>query len=1202
MISQLIAGKAVPLRAGRRRTMRLKVFLAAAFLPAFAVARAESFTIERGDSRPFCIHSGPDETEATKRMKTELAREIKRVTGVDVEVAGYDLAAEGDFFVATEPWDAPGAWSIRLRNGVIGIHGADPSATEKAFRHFIDNHVKNVPSAAGRLEWKDLCIERGPQWRDVREKTIERVRAKREREKAPEWANELVNHVNVEPARAYSLPLGSVESALTDEMPESPYVASLDGTWKFNWCGRPDQRERDFWRIGFDDSEWYCIKVPGCVETQGFGVPIYRNFIYPHKATPPDAGSGYNPVSSYRRRFTVPQSWCGRNVYLRFEGVYSAYYVWVNGRKVGYAEDSCTAHEFDITEYLAEGENLLAVEVYRWSDGSFLEDQDFIRFSGIFRSVMLFSTPETEIRDFFWKPSFAPGFSRAEVDLSVELRGKGGRSGVKREVEAALYDAGFRPVVRKRFSAGSVRFAVDAPHMWSAEDPYLYTLVLKAGEDVRSAKVGFMKTEIMPDGAIHVNGRPVKFKGVNRHDTSPTGGRTVTREEMRRDVELMKRNNIDTVRTSHYPNDPYFYHLCSRYGIYVMLEANVESHGMRYGLKSLASPPEWTQAHVERCRDMVANWRNLPCVFMWSWGNEAGHGPTFDVVDEECRKLDDTRPTAYRNDCERFRVDGLCYEPVQTVRERGRRAKCSFLFEYAHAMGNALGSFADYWDAIYSSPSLAGGCIWDWCDQAVLKKSGREGPDGREIEYLAYGGDWDEPNDGNFCANGIVDAMRRETPKLAEVKHVHRNIVVSLASGVGESGGGAVGVEIRNRFSFTSSGKFEPRAELLEDGRIVWTDVIDLPDVPPLAKKTAAIPVPFARTKPGAEYFLNVSFHLKEDAIWAKKGHLVAHDQLSLGKVPAGAPPAPVQSGDVRVSGTADAIEVSAPSLKARFSRATGTLSLLEMGGRRILADSAGGIVRGPRLTCMRAFTDNDQWMRRGFFDSGLTQLSWHVRRLEAANIEGRAAVRAKVQIDGAKSAGFLHEADYLFSGDGAIEIRNSVHPFGAMPSALPRLGLSMALDERLENVEWYGRGPHENYVDRSSGAFIGLWRSTVTDEYVPYQRPQDNGCKGGVRWVALSDRDGGGIVASADVPFFFQALHYSCDDLEFARHRARQERIWNVKPPRRETCLNLDLRQTGLGGASCGPRPEARYIFPVKPEKWTIWLKPYKSDDAARK
>ena len=1195
--------------------MKLFGIITAATLVLATGAAAETFTIERNDLRPFRIHNGPDETPATRAMMRELAEEVKRVTGVQVEVLGYAPAFAGDFFVATEPWTAKEAWTIGLRNGIIGIHGSDVAGTQAALRHFIDKFLKPVPASAGRFEWKDLRINHGPQWADVRDETIAAVKAKREKDKAPEWANEFVNYVNVEPARAYSFPLASVKAALTHDVPETPYVKSLDGQWKYNWCGAPGQRPLDFFRPDFDDSAWYMIKVPSCVELQGFGVPIYRNIVYPHPDTPPDVDKDYNPVSSYRTTFTVPESWKGRPVFLRFEGVYSAYYVWVNGRKVGFAEDSCTAHEFNVTKYLKSGENLLAVEVYRWSDGAFLEDQDFFRYSGIYRHVMLFSPPSVEIRDFFWKPKFAADFSSVDVDLSVELRNLGADAQERvPPVTATLYDADFRSIGRfmpgralprpygasANLQSSIFNLSIANPRLWSAESPYLYTLVLQAGDDIRSCKVGFMKTEIMPDGSIHVNGKQVKFKGVNRHDASPENGRSVTREEMLRDVMLMKQNNIDTVRTSHYPNDPYFYHLCARYGLYVQLEANVESHGMRYGVKSLASPPSWTQAHVDRCRDMVINWRNLPCVFTWSWGNEAGQGPTFDIINEECVKLDDTRPMVYRQDCERFTVDGPGYPSIAAVHGRGLRAKCSFFFEYAHSMGNALGTFKEYWDEFYASPSLTGGCIWDWVDQAVWKETDRVGPDGKRVRYLAYGGDHDEENDGNFCVNGVIDAERNETPKLAEVKHVHRNLVVSWPSGAAPQMATCAGTRVPavlwNRFSFTPSDAFKPRWELLEDGVAVAHGALDLPSVPPLARQTVQIPLPAVPTKPGAEYFLNISFHLKADTLWAKKGHLVAHDQLALGVVAGGpqlAANAADKMGHVEIKPSGDGLVVTAGPTTARFSRTTGTISFLAMNGKTVLADSADGIVRGPRLTCMRAFTDNDKWMRKSFYDSGLTQLRYHVRELKPATVDGRTAVRATVEVNGAKSAGFKHVAEYVFAADGSLEIRNDVTPFGKMPSALPRLGLSLMLDPRLERMEWYGRGPHENYVDRCSGAFVGRWLSTVTEQYVAYCRPQDNGYKCDVRWAAFADDAGDGVRAKGNVPLFVQALHYGCEDLEFARHRDKQERIWNEKPPRAEVCLNLDLCQLGLGGASCGPKPEAQYIFPIRPERWTVTLEP---------
>ncbi len=1151
------------------------------------VGRADVFSIEKDDPRPFRIHGSRDETPATQAMYRELAAEVKRVTGVEVKVLGYAPALAGDFYVSTQPWDAKGSWTFGNRNGVMGIHGADVKATEEALRTFIDRHLKTVPTMAGRLAWSDLRETKGLQWDDVRDRTVEKVREQRAREKAPEWENELVNYVNVEPARAYSFPLASVESALTPELPETPYVKSLNGRWRYNWCGAPAQRPKDFWRSDFDDSDWYTIDVPSCVEMKGFGVPQYSNIKYPHPATPPYTDRDYNPVSSYRTVFTVPAEWKGRPVFLRFEGVYSAYYVWVNGEKVGYSEDSCTAHEFNVTKYLKEGGNTLAVEVYRWSDGAYLEDQDFFRFSGIYRNVMLFAPPSVEIRDFFFRYDLAEDFSAAQVDLSVELRGG------TVPVRATLYDADFRKVAEGR------RFNLKQPHLWSAEDPYLYTLVMETlpadgvARDIRSAKVGFMKTEVMPNGAIHVNGRPVKFKGVNRHDASPVNGRAVTREEMLRDVLLMKRFNVDTVRTSHYPNDPYFHYLCARYGLYVQLEANVESHGMGYGVDCLASPPSWTQAHVDRCRDMVINWRNLPCVFSWSWGNEAGQGPTFDVIDAACRALDDTRPTCYRQDCERSVIDGPCYPTIAQVTGRGLRRKCSFFFEYAHGMGNALGNFKEYWDAFYASPSLTGGCIWDWVDQAVWIETDRIGPDRKRQRYLAYGGDHDEePHDGNFCVNGVLDAERNITPKLIEVGHVHRNIVVERTVDCA-----ADEVQVWNRFAFTPTAKYEARWELLTNGVRAAVGKWEVPEVAPGEKRKVKLPaeVLAPRRTDSVETLLNVSFQTRSDELWAGKGHVIARDQIVL-KGPV--PPA-VRSDGVRATLTVqedgDTVRVRAQETEAVFSRKTGTLCRLTMNGRLVLADSSDGVVRGPRFTCARTLTDNDRWLREKFYASGLTQLRHHVREL---TVDRQAqAVHVVVEVNGAKGAGFTHVADYTFATNGALTVSSTVTPYGKMPPALPRVGLSLMLDGRLERMSYYGRGPYENYVDRCSGSFLGVYDSTVTEQYVAYARPQDNGYKGDVRWVAFTDAEGVGVRVTGSQPLFVQALHYSCEDLAFARHRSGQKRVWNEKPPRKEICLNLDIRQLGLGGASCGPCPEAQYQFPIQSESWSVTFEPINPD-----
>ena len=1149
----------------------------ALFLVAAFAAHAVAFTIERGDKRPFRIHGSPDETPATYEMMKELASEIRRVTGVEVEVLRYAPAFSGDFYVSTQPWNANGSYVYGERNGIIGFHGSDVSGTEAALRDFIERYVKTVPAEVGRFDWRGLCVTHGPQWADVRAVAFKKVCAERTAQNAPEWENELVNYVNVEPARAYSMPLARVEDAFTDDLPKTPYVKSLNGVWKFNWCGTPAQRPKGFFAVDFDDSEWYEIKVPCCVELQGFGVPIYTNIEYPHPPNPPKTDRDYNPVSSYRTTFAVPKEWKDRRILLRFEGVYSAYYVWVNGRKVGYSEDSCTAHEFDITPYISCGENLLAVEVYRWSDGSYLEDQDFFRYSGIYRDVVLVAVPRREIRDFHAQVDVVNGYRDATIDLTVDGAGP---------VSASLYDVSFEKVCDVMVGGRTV---VKGARLWSAEKPNLYTLVMTNGNDIRSCKIGFRKIETAPSGAILVNGQKVKFKGVNRHDASAENGRSVTHDEMLRDVELMKRHNIDTVRTAHYPNDPYFYHLCSRYGIYVQAEANVESHGMGYGLSSLASAPSWVQAYVDRCRNMVINWRNEPCVFSWSWGNEAGQGPVFDEITRACRPLEPMLPMQYRQDCERFSWDGPGYPSREHLQGRGRWSKTQFLFEYAHSMGNALGGFKEYWDDIYASDSLIGGCIWDWIDQAVWKNTDRLDADGTRMRYLAYGGDFDDKNDGNFCCNGLLDAQRRVTPKLKEVAHVHRNLVVTRR----DDGT----LDLWNRFSFTRADVFEGRWELLEDGEAVCCGTFETPPVEPLSHgdlQLCAVDDSGRLRKGRAERLLNVFFSLKEDTLWAKRGWVVARDQIPLDEAAhaVGKPP----SGNVRILEDAQSVTVLVAGTKAVFSRKSGTISEFVIGGRVVMKD-AGGIVHGPRLTCMRALTDNDIWLRGNgadpvkeygcgnIYQSGLTQLRYHVRSLKAI----RAGVRADIDVNGSKGAGFVHVAEYTFAEDGSMTIDSTATPFGHMPVALPRLGLSMRLEPRFENLSYYGRGPWENYIDRCSGAFLGIWRSTVTDQYVDYVRPQDNGYRTDVRWAELTGSDGSGVRITASSPYFLQALHYTWEDLEFARHRARQQRIWNMKAPRAEVCLNVDLRQLGLGGASCGPKPESPYIFPVQKEKWSM-------------
>ena len=1167
----------------------------------------------------------------------------------------------------------------------------------------------------------------------------------------PEWENPFANSINRLPARTYSMPLADEKAAFTDELePATPYKKSLNGDWKFSWAGNPELRVKDFWKADFDDSDWLTIDVPSCVECRGYGTPGYTNVRYPHAnhSQPSDAKfakicdrdtdkGDYNPVSSYRTRFTVPEEWSGRDVILRFDGVYSAYYVWVNGKLVGYAEDSKLPSEFNITAFLnprhassvggsdnspasgvgssVGGDNLLCVEVYRWCDGSYLEDQDMNRFSGIFRDVTLWAKPKDGIWDFQVK-------TKADGTIEVE--------GLPEGASWKLYDAGDQPV----------DVPVKDVKIWSAEKPYLYTLVVKKGEDIRAKKVGF-KEQCIDGNKILVNGKKIKFKGVNRHECSPVNGRTVSMDEMLADIKLMKQYNVNTVRTSHYPNDRRWYDLCDKYGIYVVAEANVEGHEPGYGDKGLGRFPEWEKTIVERNERNCIFYRNNPCVTLWSMGNETGHGDCFRKAIKRVKELDPTRIIHWERGNIDADVDSTMYPTVEWCEKRGKlgdlepgrqakldsemggsgyaisghsAGKAFFMCEYAHAMGNSMGNFQEYWDVFYKYDCMSGGCIWDWVDQAMYIDNGR----GRKV--WAYGGDFDEePHDGNFNCNGVITPDRKVTAKLVEVGHVHRNLVVRRAAPQaaqrGTDGAAApVVYELENRFGFTAADEFDGRWELLADGEKVAEGAFAVPALRPLAKCRFTVPeidkalagalragrvtklsgeklsaensgeklsaVPHGGVEREAEIYVNFEFATKMGSLWAKPGWVVARDQLKVSSGEAFSEARREGTADnfgerregtadnfgerregtadnfgERREGTADnfkgvgineddkTVTVEVGGTKAVFCRKTGTLCELVMNGVSVLASLKGDLsvlhgdacVAGPLLTCNRAYTDNDRWIRDGnvwfedrknggMYSRGLTQLAYHARPVEiirerregmadnfgerregtADNLgerrEGTAdnfkGLKIVTEVTGSKSAGFTHEAVWTFAADGSISIANKVTPHGTMPPALPRLGLSLKLDPALENLRYYGRGPRENYIDRCSGSFFGVWKSTVREQFEPYVRPQANGGKCEVRWAEFTDAAGKGVRFSASEPLFMTALHYTWEDLEFAHHRGGQKRFRAPLIPRAETCLDLDVRQTGLGGASCGPKPMGKYMFDPKAQvTWTLDIAPVK-------
>jgi len=1049
------------------------------------------------------------------------------------------------------------------------------------------------------------------------------------RTKVRDWENIEVNSRNRMPAATYAMPLADEKAALTDALEfETPWKMSLNGTWKFRWCGDPNRRPFRFEEVSYDVSKWETIDVPCCVEMRGYGMPHYMAHGYPGfkfawpKILDKETGRpDYNPVMSYKRKFRLPDNWKGRETILRFEGAGSALYAWINGEKAGYAEDSKLPSEFNITPFLKDGENEISVQVFRWCDGSYVEDQDMLRFSGLFRDVSLWSRPKAGIADFIVTQTFGEGYKSATVNVAVETYGNA------KDLTATIYDAEFKEV-GKGAARGDARppvalhFTLSTPNLWSAEKPYLYTLVLKCGDDIRAKRIGLKEQKIVGE-VFYVNGKPIKFKGVNRHETSPDNGRTVTLAEMLRDAELMKRYNIDTVRTCHYPDHRLWYDICDRYGIYLVAEANVEAHGAEYGKDGFGPIKAWMQTIVERNERQVRFYRNNPSVTIWSMGNETKHGDNFRAAIAAVRKIDPSRPIHWERGMKDADMDAGMYRSVQRIEELGAerdaaKSRPFFHTEYAHAMGNAMGNFQEYWDVAYAHPSLIGGCIWDWKDQAIWAGTGRIDPKtGREERYFAYGGDfYDNPHNGPICQNGIVGPLAEVTPKLIEVGHVHRNLVVERGTGNGERG---TGFRLWNRFAFTWADEFDGRWQLMEDGVEVASGRIAPAHIAPLSRGDVTLDGFDATLTRGdgkkdglerKERFVNVSFATKRDMPWAKAGWVVAREQIALGagktasvqqqagRAVAPRPPQTVGSrvprdriSDFVVKEEANALTVTCGKTVAVFSRKSGLLTQLTVNGVAVLKEVSPGVPAGPHLTCVRAFIDNDKWLKESFLASGLVRLGYHP---EPIVVEGD-TVKTVINVTGTKGCGFKHECTYRFAPDGSITLENTVVPYGVMPKALPRLGLTMRLDPALEHIKYYGRGPWENYIDRYTGSFVGLYESTVTEQYVDYVRPQDNGYKSGVRWAEFTDGTGNGVRFEASEPMFMQALHYGWEDIFLARHDGWQKNTLQIRryaPPvaQHDVILNLDVRQTGLGGASVGPAPMEKYRFdPGAPVSWTL-------------
>jgi beta-galactosidase/beta-glucuronidase len=1030
-----------------------------------------------------------------------------------------------------------------------------------------------------------------------------------------EYENPAVVGVNREPPRAAFLPCPDRESALRSGFLESPWKISLNGRWRFKLVPNPSQVPPGFHEPSFDDGEWDEIEVPSCWQLLGYDRPIYLNVRYPFPPNPPYVPKDWNPTGLYRRRFNLDGDLEGKRVFLVFEGAGSAFYVWVNGKYVGFSKDSRTPAEFDVTPFVRRGENLIAVEVLRWSDGSYLEDQDMWRLSGIFRDVYVYLAPEVRVRDFFVKTRFDERYEDADLEVLVKVRNYSGLERRGLAVELELLDAEGRPVLEKPLSQSvaavkpgeevylNFKCRVRSPRKWSAEDPYLYNLLItlkdEAGQvlEVIREFVGFRQVEVR-DGRILVNGRPVYLKGVNRHEIDPVRGYAVTKELMELDAKLMKQFNFNAVRTSHYPNHPYWYHVCDKYGIYVIDEANIECHGLanigRAGLilrNEPANNPEWLPAFMDRVVRMVERDKNRPCVIMWSLGNESGYGFNHEAAAAWVKAYDPTRLVHYEGATHVLWSKGFVPRSVDVISvmyptleflewlaTELQDDRPVIMCEYAHSMGNSTGNLKEYWDVIRKHRRLCGGFIWDWVDQGLLKEE-------NGVRYFAYGGDFgEEIHDGNFNINGIVFPDRTPQPAVWECKKVQQPVEaepVDLSRGL---------VKIENRFDFLRLDEVvEVRWEVRADGRVLQEGVLAAPAVGPRESATIQVPYKLPEPEPGTEYWLVLRYKLIRDFPWAGRGFEVGWSQF---KLPVRAPePPPLRAAEmpaVRLE-LGEAVRVVGEGFELTFDTRTASFAYAYRG--RLLIKGFNP------LEVWRAPTDNDEggWMARTAYkwrEVGLDRVQHRVESVSAALLAPQAAlIEAWVRTEAPDTRlGFRSRLRLVVYGNGDVRVAADVKPDEGLPQ-LPRAGFTLQLPGALSRVVYYGRGPHENYVDRKWGAMVDVYSTTVDEMFVPYLKPQECGNRCDVRWAALRDGEGYGVLAIADELMEFSAHRCTPHDLAAAKHP--HEIKW-----REDVFAHLDYKQRGLGGASCGPDTLPQYDFWPEPFHFEVVLRPLKPGD----